>query len=60
MTKAYKCADIGLDCEYETTAESDQEIMEKIARHGQDVHDLDVATAPPEILEKVQGAIREI
>ena len=58
MTKAYKCADIGLDCGYETTAESDQEMMEKLARHAQDVHDM--APIPPEIVEKVQGAIREI
>ncbi|MFQ6012826.1 MAG: DUF1059 domain-containing protein [Thermoplasmata archaeon] len=58
MTKAFKCADIGFDCGYETTAESDQEMMEKLARHAQDVHDM--ATIPPEVVEKVQGAIREI
>lgn len=57
MTKSFKCIDIGLDCGYETMAESDEEMMGKIAKHARDVHGMQ--TIPPEIAGKVKGAIRE-
>ncbi len=41
MTKAFKCVDIGFDCGYETTAETDEEMMEKVGAHAKEVHDLD-------------------
>ncbi len=58
MTMSFKCVDIGYECGYETMAESDEEMMGKVAEHAKQVHDLD--PIPPEVVEKVKGAIREV
>jgi len=51
-----KCKDVGMDCEFEATAETEDELMKKIAEHAAEVHGLE--TIPPELLEKVKAAIK--
>jgi len=51
-----KCKDVGMDCGFEATAETEEELMKKIAEHAAEVHGM--KTIPPELLEKVKAAIK--
>ncbi|MGA0296852.1 MAG: DUF1059 domain-containing protein [Nitrosopumilaceae archaeon] len=58
MTKSISCADAGADCSWSATAETEDELMEKVAVHVKDEHkELEVT---PELVEKVKGLIKEI
>lgn len=37
-TYAFRCKDIGMDCGFETSAESMETLMPKITKHASDVH----------------------
>ena len=50
------CKDVGVDCGFEATAETEDELMKKVAEHAAEVHGM--KTIPPEVLEKVKGAIK--
>ena len=52
-----KCKDVGLDCDFEVAADTEDELMKKIAEHAAEVHDM--KTIPPEVIEKVKRAIEE-
>ena len=54
---SFKCKDIGMDCRFETTANTEGELMKKIAEHGSQAHDM--KTIPPEVMEKVKKAIKK-
>lgn len=54
---SFKCSDIGMDCDFEVTAETEDELMPKIAEHGDKAHDM--KTIPPDVMEKVKQAIKE-
>jgi len=51
-----KCKDVGLDCDFEAAADTEDELMKKIAEHAAEVHDM--KTIPPEVIEKVKAAIK--
>ena len=51
-----KCKDVGLDCDFEVAADTEDELMKKIAEHAAEVHDM--KTIPPEVIEKVKAAIK--
>ncbi len=38
MTLKFSCADVGVVCKQSVTAESEDELVEKIAEHAADVH----------------------
>lgn len=58
MTKSISCADAGADCSWSATAETEEELMGKVAAHVKDEHkELEVT---PELVEKVKGLIKEI
>jgi predicted small metal-binding protein len=46
-----------MDCDFETRAATEEEILKKAAAHAQSVHSMKVI--PKEILEKVRAAIRD-
>lgn len=57
MTKVVNCRDIGFDCEGVVRAESEQELLAKVAQHANEVHGLTEVTE--EIVVKVKSVTRE-
>jgi len=58
MVKKFKCADIGMKCGFETTADTTEQLMPKIAEHAKTVHGM--TEIPKDTLAKVQAAIKDI
>ncbi|MFB5599682.1 MAG: DUF1059 domain-containing protein [Nitrososphaeraceae archaeon] len=57
MTKSFGCSDAGVDCNWTTTADTEEEIMEKIKEHAQKDHGF--SEIPSDLGEKVKKAIRD-
>jgi len=57
MAKILRCRDVGMDCDFETQAGTEEEILKKAAAHAQSVHNM--KDIPKEVLEKVRAAIRD-
>lgn len=57
MGKRIRCADVGPDCDFEAWAETEEELMEMVALHAKQAHDMD--EIPPEMAEQVRSAIRD-
>lgn len=57
MTKQLRCGDVVPGCEFTAEAETEQELLGKVARHAAEAHGMDEPS--PEVLDKVRGAIRE-
>ncbi len=52
-----ECKDLGMDCGFKATAETADELLQKVAEHAAAVHGM--TTISPEILEKVKSIIKE-
>ncbi|MFQ5857779.1 MAG: DUF1059 domain-containing protein [Anaerolineae bacterium] len=57
MAKVLRCRDVGMDCDFVARAETEEEILEKVAEHAQTVHNMD--EIPEEVLAKVRSVIRD-
>lgn len=58
MTKSISCSDAGADCSWSTTAETEEELMQKVTEHVKAEHkELEIT---PELVEKVKSIIKEI
>lgn len=58
MTKSIKCSDAGSDCGWAATAESEDELMGKVAEHAKADHkDMEIT---PEVVEKIKSLIKEV
>jgi predicted small metal-binding protein len=55
--KAIRCRDIGVDCDFEARGETVDEVLTKCSEHGKSAHGM--TELPPELVEKVKGAIRD-
>jgi predicted small metal-binding protein len=58
MTKTFKCADIGMNCGYQETANTTEQLMPKIAAHAKSAHGMN--EVPREIIAKISAAIKEV
>lgn len=58
MTKKFKCADLGMKCGFEATADTVEQLMSKIASHAKEAHGM--TDIPKEILTKVQAATKDV
>jgi len=54
---SFKCRDIGMDCPFEASAPSREELMAKITEHADKVHHLN--PPPADLVEKIKKAIKE-
>ena len=54
---SFKCSDTGMDCPFEASAPTEEELMQKIAKHAKEAHGMDPVS--PEMLEKVKKAIKK-
>lgn len=58
MAKSISCADAGSECTWSTTAETEEELMDKVAQHVKAEHpDLEIT---PEQVEKIKSIIKEV
>jgi predicted small metal-binding protein len=56
MEKTLKCRDVGLDCDFQTRGETEDEILQRAAAHVQRDHGIEQIT--PELEARVRAAIR--
>lgn len=54
-TYKFRCKDIGMDCGFETSAESMESLMPKIATHAKNEHNM--MEIPEDLRKKVSEAI---
>ena len=54
---SFKCRDIGMDCPFEASAPSREELMAKITEHANKVHNLN--PPPADLVEKIKKAIKK-
>jgi predicted small metal-binding protein len=57
MAKIIRCKDVGMDCDFEARAETEEELLKKVAEHAGTTHDM--KEIPEEVLAKVRAAIKE-
>ncbi len=57
MPKTYTCRDVGVDCDWKTSAETEDEIMAAIREHAAQVHPT-IELTPP-LVEAVRRAIKD-
>ena len=57
MGKTLRCRDVGIDCDAIIRAETENELMEKVAEHAKDVHGM--TEISPETAAKVKAAIKD-
>jgi predicted small metal-binding protein len=57
MAKILRCKDVGMDCDAEIRAETEEEILKQAAEHAEKVHDM--TEISEEQLTKVREAIRD-
>jgi predicted small metal-binding protein len=57
MTKVLRCGDVVSGCSFEARADSEGELMQKVAQHAREAHGMQ--TVPPEVVQKVKSKIRE-
>ncbi len=58
MAKKVSCRDVGVDCDWSTCAETEEELFRKGAEHGRDHHNM--SEISKEMQDKVRSAIREV
>jgi predicted small metal-binding protein len=56
MSKVLACADVTGDCAGIVRGNSEDEILQGVAKHAKEVHGLD--TVPPELVTKAKSSIR--
>jgi predicted small metal-binding protein len=57
MAKVLCCRDVGVDCDFKTSGETVEEVLQAAAQHAKQVHGMDAI--PPELAGIVQAAIRD-
>lgn len=57
MPKELRCADVGMDCDFVAKADTQEELMQKVAKHANEVHGIKEIT--PELKQKVVRVVRE-
>jgi predicted small metal-binding protein len=58
MAKMLRCRDAGVDCDGVIRAETEEELMRKVAEHAKTVHGM--SEISPELAAKVKAAIKDV
>ena len=57
MTRTYTCRDAGVDCDWKTSGETEDEVMANIEEHAAQVHpDIELT---PDVVATVRGVIKD-
>ena len=57
MAKSFTCRDVGVDCDWKTSGDTEDDIMAAVQKHAAEVHPTIDLT--PELVTKVRAAIKE-
>lgn len=57
MTKVVHCRDVGFDCEGMVRADTEDDVLRRVAEHARTVHGVGQVT--PEVVAKVKSVMRE-
>jgi predicted small metal-binding protein len=57
MPKTLTCRDVGVDCDFQATGETEDDVLRQASEHAKTAHGFD--GIPPELAEKVQAAIKD-
>ena len=52
-----ECKDLGMDCGFKATAETEDELLKKVAEHAAEVHG--IKEISPDLMEKVKSIIKK-
>ena len=55
MAKELRCRDLGIECSQVIRAETEEELIEKVAEHAMSAHGIDVSE--PHMLEQLKAVI---
>ncbi len=58
MAKELRCRDLGIDCNQMIRAETEEQLLKKVAAHALSAHGIDVSEA--HMLDEVRAAIYEV
>jgi predicted small metal-binding protein len=58
MAKELRCRDVGMDCDFRTRGETEEEVLRQATAHARTEHDIKEMT--PELAAKVRAAIRNV
>jgi|WetSurMetagenome_2_1015567.scaffolds.fasta_scaffold95053_2 predicted small metal-binding protein len=53
---SFKCADLGMDCSFETAGTTEREVMRTFIDHAEEAHNLPVL--PADVIFRVQKSIK--
>jgi predicted small metal-binding protein len=56
MTVSVACKDVGANCSWSAKAETEEELLKKVAQHAKESHGM--TSVDPAMLAKVKGAIK--
>ena len=57
MAKVIRCRDVGMDCDFEARAETEEEILKQVAEHAGTTHNM--TEISEDVLAKVRAAIKD-
>ncbi len=55
--KSLNCRDVGMNCDWKTQGQTEDEVVKKAAEHARNVHKMN--PIPPDVERKVRSSIRE-
>ena len=59
MVQKFACRDVGINCDYIASGETEEELMANIGKHAKEVHSYtDEQLKDPELMKKVKAAIK--
>ncbi len=58
MAKELRCRDVGMNCDFETRENTEEEVLQKASAHARNAHQ--ITEMPPELAAKVKAAIRNV
>ena len=59
MAYVVACKDTGADCDAVLRADTMDDLQQKIAAHGKDVHGMDIANMPEDEKQKLMSLVRQ-
>jgi predicted small metal-binding protein len=59
MVKTYTCRDVGEDCDWSASSETEEGLMELIVEHAKKVHKENPADWSPEVIAQIKGAFKD-
>jgi predicted small metal-binding protein len=55
--KELACKDFGHDCDFKASAKTEEELMQQVAKHATEVHQMEVT---PELVTQAKSLIKEV